>query len=658
MEFRWLVRLSPADCPMAPTTWPLFGLRSRDTSTWSCATRTTTDVIALAEPRRARHPRSGHDALLVPVDRRSARSSCVAGAPPSSTGASGPEWAADALAPRLRAVVDGEVVGTQSVIAERLRRAPRGRLPARGSGRRTRAGASARRCAPPCSSFAFAGLGAEYALTGAWHDNAASLGVTRSLGYVEDGRRRATRRDAPDWLVGFRLARCQWEARRRDDITIEGLEPCLDRSACSRAARRALLEGVRMRAATACHLVVVGVALAGPEEAAQPVLASAGHDVHVQVRHALADHVVHGHERCRAASIAGLHGARHPLHRRRRAGRARRRRGRAGCRRAGAAPRARDRGTPADVEERDDVGVVEHDAGRLVAGDDAQNAQRAARHRQRCHEAQVSPHGHTHAYAPLAPDDWDAETTRQLGHRGITGPGRLAAQHLRHHRQPPEAAEAVAGVRQPRAVEEHAVAPRPRAADPAHRLAVPQRVRVGPARDASPAACGITDDEIDRVTAGPTPPGGIPSRRTLLAPPTSCTPMPSSPTPPGRRWPSATTIEQLLDAVFAVGQYHTGRVRARTAAACRSTPAWRGSRADGSAWRPLRFRRASLWLVAGASLVTGAQARFGRPRLCGADAPVASALVRVTLFVTCVVDVFAPDVGVAAVKVLRAAAAR
>ena len=36
------------------------------------------------------------------------------------------------------------------------------------------------------------------------------------------------RRDEPDWIVGYRLARETWEPRRRDDIVIEGLEPCLD----------------------------------------------------------------------------------------------------------------------------------------------------------------------------------------------------------------------------------------------------------------------------------------------------------------------------------------------------------------------------------------------------------------------------------------------
>jgi RimJ/RimL family protein N-acetyltransferase len=73
----------------------------------------------------------------------------------------------------------------------------------------------------------FAGLGANVAITGAWHDNAASLGVTRSLGYVPNGEEILLRRDKPDVMLHFRMARADWEARRRDDITIEGLEPCL-----------------------------------------------------------------------------------------------------------------------------------------------------------------------------------------------------------------------------------------------------------------------------------------------------------------------------------------------------------------------------------------------------------------------------------------------
>jgi hypothetical protein len=32
----------------------------------------------------------------------------------------------------------------------------------------------------------------------------------------------------PRELVGYRLTRDAWETRRRDDIIIEGLEPCLE----------------------------------------------------------------------------------------------------------------------------------------------------------------------------------------------------------------------------------------------------------------------------------------------------------------------------------------------------------------------------------------------------------------------------------------------
>lgn len=73
-------------------------------------------------------------------------------------------------------------------------------------------------------TLGFDGLGAEYALTGMWHDNGASLGVTTSLGYEYEGRRRALRRDAPDDMLGYRMGRAHWSTIRRDDITLHGVE--------------------------------------------------------------------------------------------------------------------------------------------------------------------------------------------------------------------------------------------------------------------------------------------------------------------------------------------------------------------------------------------------------------------------------------------------
>ncbi len=73
-------------------------------------------------------------------------------------------------------------------------------------------------------TLAFDGLGAELARTAAWHDNAPSLGVTRSLGYTETGRRRALRRDEPDVELEFVMDRAHWNTIRRDDITLHGVD--------------------------------------------------------------------------------------------------------------------------------------------------------------------------------------------------------------------------------------------------------------------------------------------------------------------------------------------------------------------------------------------------------------------------------------------------
>ena len=73
-------------------------------------------------------------------------------------------------------------------------------------------------------ALGFGGLGAEFALTGMWHDNAASKGVTTSLGYEFEGRRRALRRGVPDEMLEYRMARAHWETIRRDDIELVGVE--------------------------------------------------------------------------------------------------------------------------------------------------------------------------------------------------------------------------------------------------------------------------------------------------------------------------------------------------------------------------------------------------------------------------------------------------
>lgn len=74
--------------------------------------------------------------------------------------------------------------------------------------------------------LAFAGLGAQRATSGAFDDNAASLAVSRALGYVENGDAINVRRGKPARHINLLLDRATWERNRRSDIRIEGLEPC------------------------------------------------------------------------------------------------------------------------------------------------------------------------------------------------------------------------------------------------------------------------------------------------------------------------------------------------------------------------------------------------------------------------------------------------
>ena len=76
--------------------------------------------------------------------------------------------------------------------------------------------------------LAFAGLGAVEAYSGAWHDNPHSLGVSKALGYEQNGESLALRRGVPERQIRLRLTRDRWEASRRGDIEVEGLDPCLE----------------------------------------------------------------------------------------------------------------------------------------------------------------------------------------------------------------------------------------------------------------------------------------------------------------------------------------------------------------------------------------------------------------------------------------------
>ena len=129
----------------------------------------------------------------------------------------------------LLVCVDGAVVGTQSMMADhfaRLRVVETGswiglRHQGQGIGKEMRAAAL---------HLAFAHLDARIAVSGAFDDNARSIGVSRALGYEDDGEQWQLRgtEEVPGRILRMRLTRERWEQHRPDlDVTVENLDPCL-----------------------------------------------------------------------------------------------------------------------------------------------------------------------------------------------------------------------------------------------------------------------------------------------------------------------------------------------------------------------------------------------------------------------------------------------
>ncbi len=74
--------------------------------------------------------------------------------------------------------------------------------------------------------FAFDGLGARIAESDAFLDNLASNGVSRSLGYRENGRGTLAPEGVARETQRFRMTVDDWRSQPRPALTIEGLEAC------------------------------------------------------------------------------------------------------------------------------------------------------------------------------------------------------------------------------------------------------------------------------------------------------------------------------------------------------------------------------------------------------------------------------------------------
>ncbi|AKK30294.1 GNAT family N-acetyltransferase [Mycobacterium sp. EPa45] len=123
----------------------------------------------------------------------------------------------------LAVLVDEVVVGMCSVHAEHF---PQNRSLTTGSwlGRAYQRRGIGKEMRQAALHLIFAGFDADLAITRAWHDNTASLAVTRSLPYTETGTTVETRRDRPDTMVGFAMTQARWATIRRDDIRGVGVE--------------------------------------------------------------------------------------------------------------------------------------------------------------------------------------------------------------------------------------------------------------------------------------------------------------------------------------------------------------------------------------------------------------------------------------------------
>jgi RimJ/RimL family protein N-acetyltransferase len=135
-------------------------------------------------------------------------------------------WASDDWDWNPVVVVDGEIVGSQAMVATRF---PVLRTVSTGSwlGRAHQGKGIGTEMRAAVLHLAFAGLGAVRAETGAWVDNPASIAVTRKLGYEPNGDKLLELDGQAKRQVAFALSHDRWASARRDDIEIVGLEPCL-----------------------------------------------------------------------------------------------------------------------------------------------------------------------------------------------------------------------------------------------------------------------------------------------------------------------------------------------------------------------------------------------------------------------------------------------
>jgi len=136
-------------------------------------------------------------------------------------------WRPDSWSLPLGVWADGQPVGVQELAADRfavMRTVNTGSwlgqaFQGRGIGKLMRQAVLA---------LAFDHLDAEVAESSGFFDNPASMGVSRSIGYRENGIGRLAPRGVARDTQRFRMSREDWRGRPRPEVLVERLAPCLE----------------------------------------------------------------------------------------------------------------------------------------------------------------------------------------------------------------------------------------------------------------------------------------------------------------------------------------------------------------------------------------------------------------------------------------------
>jgi RimJ/RimL family protein N-acetyltransferase len=134
-------------------------------------------------------------------------------------------WTADAWELGLATWLDGRAIGMQGMHARRFSAL---RTVGTGSwvGRHHQGQGYGKEMRTAMLALAFDGLGALVAETEAFTDNAASAGVSRALGYEENGRGGLAPEGVLRETQRFRMTAERWRSRPRPPVEIEGLDAC------------------------------------------------------------------------------------------------------------------------------------------------------------------------------------------------------------------------------------------------------------------------------------------------------------------------------------------------------------------------------------------------------------------------------------------------